>query len=119
MFEVEYTDEFEAWWNTLAIEQQVAVDARVQLLAQRGPALKRPVVGEIKGSSYDPHMKELVVEASGSLRILFIFDPRRAAILLLGGDKTGLWNQWYATAIPDADKLYEQYLKELADEGSL
>lgn len=95
MWEVEYTDEFETWWDGLTIEQQEAVGQRVELLAQRGPALKRPVVGEIKGSAFDPQMKELVVEEHGSLRVLFIFDPRRTAILLLGGDKTGQWKQWY------------------------
>ena len=55
----------------------------------------------------------------GNLRILLAFDPRRAAILLLGGDKTHRWNAWYETAIPDADRLYDDHLATLAKEGLL
>src|SRR5438105_2489209 len=51
------------------------------------------------------------------LRVLFIFDPIRRAILLLGGDKTGQWEQWYREAIPTADALYTEYLEELRKEG--
>jgi hypothetical protein len=118
MFEIEFTDEFEGWWDTLSIVQQEAIAQRVNLLAQRGPALKRPVVGEIKGSDFDPQMKELIIEQDGSLRVLFMFDPRRAAILLLGGDKTGIWNAWYTTAVPEADRLYREHLAELDAEGN-
>lgn len=118
VFEVEYTDEFEAWWEALTQDEQKALDARVALLIQRGPALRRPMVGEIKGSAFDPRMKELICEeGSASLRVLFIFDPRRTAILLLGGDKTGQWRAWYQAAIPEADDLYRTHLEELQAEG--
>ena len=117
MWEVEYTDEFGAWWDTLTAEQQEALAARVKLLEEHGPSLRRPYVGEIKGSAFDPQMKELICDEGGSLRVLFMFDPRRTAILLLGGDKTGLWHRWYRTAIPLADHLYETYLAELRAEG--
>lgn len=53
----------------------------------------------------------------GALRVLFMFDPRRQAILLLGGDKSGAWNDWYEWAIPAADDLYDDYLDELRQEG--
>lgn len=53
----------------------------------------------------------------GALRVLFTFDPRRHAILLVGGDKTGRWNEWYEWAIPVADDLYDVYLEELRKEG--
>ena len=116
-WEVEYTDEFESFWDDLSVEQQEALDQRVALLAQRGPALKRPVVGEIKGSKNDPKMKELICETEGAhLRVLFIFDPRRTAILLTGGDKSGSWKSWYREAIPEADRLYDEHLKELSEE---
>jgi hypothetical protein len=62
-------------------------------------------------------MKELRVGAVGNIRILFAFDPRRQAILLLGGDKTGAWSEWYRVNIPKADDLYDDYLQELRDEG--
>lgn len=118
-WEIEFTDEFGDWWRDLTVEQQEAVAARVKLLSDRGPSLRRPAVGEIKGSKFDPQMKELRVGQDGALRILFTFDPRRTAILLLGGDKTGQWNAWYTTAIPAADDLYETYLAELREEGEI
>jgi len=118
VWEVEYTDEFEEWWRELTQEQQEALDERVMLLAEHGPALRRPVVGEIT-SSHHPNMKELRVSRAGALRVLFAFDPRRHAILLLGGDKSGEWEQWYPTAIPAADVLYDAHLRELRDEALL
>ena len=63
-------------------------------------------------------MKELR-PLSGSLRILFAFDPRRTAILLIGGDKSGRWREWYREMIPVADRLYDEYLSELEREGLL
>lgn len=113
-WDVEYTDEFGAWWGDLSEDEQIAIADRVKLLIARGPALKRPTVGEIKGSRHDPRMKELVVEAGdASIRILFAFDPRRTAILLVGGDKSGAWNAWYPAAIDHADELYDEHLTEI------
>jgi hypothetical protein len=116
-WEVEHTDEFEAWWEQLTEEQQEAITARLALLGQHGPALRRPYVGEIRGSAFDPKMKELICDKGGHLRILFIFDPRRVAVLLWGGEKTGLWDRWYPAAIQKADDLYGQHLKDLENEG--
>lgn len=62
-------------------------------------------------------MKELRAAKGGALRVLFSFDPRRQAILLLGGDKAGEWNDWYERAVPLADDLYDEYLRELGEEG--
>jgi hypothetical protein len=61
-------------------------------------------------------MKELR-PLGGDLRILFVFGPRRTAILLLGGDKSNEWNAWYDKAIPQAESLYAQYLHEIQKEG--
>lgn len=121
-WEVEGTYEFGAWYRLLPREQAAAVEARIDLLVQEGPRLRRPMVGEIRGSENDPRMKELRVSAGdASLRVLFIFDPRRTAILLLGGDKaeSAAWADWYRTAIPQADRLYREYLDELRKEGEL
>ena len=118
-WDVEFTDEFEDWWDELTEVQQVAVAQRIDLLTQHGPGLRRPYSAEIKGSAHDPQMKELRVGEGGALRILFVFDPRRTAILLVGGDKTGQWNRWYSTAIPAADVLYDTYLHELREEGMI
>ena len=64
-------------------------------------------------------MKELRASKNGALRVLFAFDPRRHVILLLGGDKSGRWKEWYEWAIPEADELYDAYLGELGAEGLL
>jgi len=65
VWEVEFTDEFEEWWDTLSEDQQDAVRERVDLLAQRGPALKRPLVGEVQGSAFGAQMKELRASRDG------------------------------------------------------
>jgi hypothetical protein len=64
-------------------------------------------------------MKELRCGTAAAIRVLFIFDPRRTALLLLGGAKAGAWEDWYEQAVPVADELYEIYLKELREEGLL
>jgi hypothetical protein len=115
-FEVNYTDEFEEWWDGLTVKQQEDIAARVELLEQIGPALGRPVVDRVKASAFQ-NMKELRCSSDGALRVLFAFDPRREAILLLGGDKSGEWDAWYEWAIPKADELYAAYLRELRREG--
>ncbi len=114
-WEVEYTDEFERWWDTLALEEQAAIDVAVDVLAQAGPALGRPWVDTIKSSRH-PNMKELRPRG-GFLRILFAFDPRRVAILLIGGDKRTQWTMWYEQMVPIADQLYDDHLEALQREG--
>ena len=116
MWEVEYTDEFAECWMGLTQDQQEALDDRVMLLAQRGPDLGRPVTDTIAGSRH-PNIKELRVSKGGVLRVLFAFDPRRHAILLFGGDKSGRWNEWYRSAVPQADDLYDAHLDQLRSEG--
>jgi len=119
MFEVEQTDQFRDWYEDLDEDDQEAVAVRVELLARQGPNLKRPVVGEIKASRFAPRMKELRCGTAAAIRVLFAFDPRRTAILLLGGAKAGAWSEWYEQAVPAADRLYEVYLEELRKEGLL
>ena len=76
----------------------------------------RPVVERIHSSRHH-NMKELRAAKDGVLRVLFMFDPRRQAILLIGGDKSEQWESWYEQAIPLADELYDEYLAELKEEG--
>jgi hypothetical protein len=113
---VEYTDDFEIWWAGLSAEQQESIRARVLLLEEQGPGLGRPVVDTVKASRH-ANMKELRCSREGALRVLFAFDPRRHAILLLGGDKTGRWSDWYEENIPRADDLFDEYIRELRNEG--
>ena len=87
-WDVEYTDEFGDWWNSLSEEEQGALDASVRLLEERGPALCFPHSSSINGPKHS-HMRELRTQHRGKpLRTLYAFDPRRSAILLIGGDKT-------------------------------
>lgn len=116
MWEVEVTDQFVEWWRNLTSEQRESVTDRVDLLAERGPDLGRPVVDRIQTSRHH-NMKELRAAKGGVLRVLFMFDPRRQVILLIGGDKSGEWSAWYEWAVPLADDLYDDYLDELRSEG--
>lgn len=116
MWTVEYTDEFERWWDRLDEGEQDSIDRVVLMLTRVGPALTRPYADTIVGSRHS-NMKELRIQHGGEpYRVLFAFDPRRAAILLIGGRKTGD-KRWYDQMIPVADRLYDEHLRELREEG--
>src|SRR5262245_41362896 len=113
---VEYTDEFGAWWATLSEAQQEDISVAAQLLTEHGPELPFPYSSGLEGSKY-PHMRELRVQSGGRpIRIFYAFNPTRAAILLIGGDKTGD-KRFYRRMIPIADRLYEEHIAELKREG--
>ena len=115
-WEVEYTDEFGGWFVTLSESDQDAIDFTVDLLMAQGPQLRFPHSSGINTSRH-PHMRELRVQSEGRpLRIFYAFDPRRSAILLMGGDKTGA-DRFYERMIPLADGLYDVHLNELRQEG--
>lgn len=117
-WEVEFTDEFEAWWRTLNEEEQISLGASVRLLEILGPTLRFPHSSGIFGSRHG-HMRELRTQVSGRpLRTLYAFDPRRTAILLIGGDKTGN-DRWYDEFVAKADALYDEHLLQLMNEGLL
>ncbi len=112
---VEFTDEFADWWNGLSDNEQVDVDASVRILEELGPALGRPHADTVRGSRH-ANMKELRIQHAGRpYRVLFAFDPRRSAILLLGGDKTGNAS-WYDENIPIADRLFDEHLRTVERE---
>ncbi len=111
-WEVEYTDEFELWWVKRTESEQVDIAAVVELLEQAGPQLPFPYSSGINGSKHS-HMRELRVQHEGRpYRVLYAFDPRRMAILLLGGDKTGN-DEWYEQNVPIADRLYDEHVQLL------
>ncbi len=115
-WEVEYTDEFETWWETLDADAQASVRASVKLLQHLGAGLNYPHSSSINNSKHS-HMRELRTQHQGRpLRTLYAFDPRCAAILLIAGDKTGD-KRWYETHIPIADRLYDEHLQALKQEG--
>jgi len=116
MWIVEYTDEFKAWWDQLSEADQEAVARSVEMLQRIGPSLGRPHIDGVKNSRHS-NLKELRTQRGGKpYRTLFAFDPRRRGILLIGGDKTGD-GRFYRRMIPLADKLYDEYLQELREEG--
>jgi hypothetical protein len=106
-WEVEFTDMFESWWNDLAPDEQEEIAAKVDLLQERGPALPRPHADRIESSRHS-NVKELRGKVNVRyLRVLFAFNPRRTALLLLGGDKTGD-PTWYDRFVPIADDLFDR-----------
>lgn len=117
---VEYTDQFGQWWDTLSAETQADIDARVMLLAERGPMLSGGVVKMVVTSRH-PTMREL--RCPNAIRVLFAWDPATAAILLLGGSKSPNessspnWNAWYEQYVPMADDLYDEHLGALPEEN--
>ena len=112
---VEYTDEFGHWWERLSEKEQVSVAASVKLLELLGPALRFPHCSDIKGSH--GNLRELRVQHAGRpYRVLYAFDPRRCALLLIGGDKT-VHNRWYEENVPVAQRLYDVHLQTLIEEG--
>jgi hypothetical protein len=111
-WEIEFTDEFGRWWDSLSEAEQESVSVGVGLLTELGPALSRPYADTLQGSQY-PNMKELRIQHEGRpYRVLYAFDPRRVGLLLLGGDKTGNAN-WYVETIPQAEKIYAAHLNSL------
>jgi hypothetical protein len=116
VWEVEVTDEFEGWWDGLDAEEQDSVDFVVELLVREGPMLPYPYSSVISNAKkYD--VRELRIQHHGRpYRVLYVFDPRRHAVLLIGGDKTGN-DRWYDVNVARAENIYSEYLKGLKREG--
>ncbi|CAN5449047.1 type II toxin-antitoxin system RelE/ParE family toxin [soil metagenome] len=115
-WEIEGTDEFDAWFDGLSESERADVIAVVDLLEAKGPHLGFPHTSGVEASRHS-HMRELRIQHAGRpYRVLYAWDPRRTAILLLGGDKTGD-DRWYEKNVPIADRLYDEYLEEIRKEG--
>ena len=111
-WEIEFTQEFGEWWDGLSEAEQESVTFSIKLLQEFGPALTRPYADAVHGSEF-ANMRELRVQHQGRpYRVLYAFDPRRTAILLLGGDKTGN-GRWYEEYVPKAEAIYRQHLREI------
>ena len=116
-WEVEVTDEFKSVWSGLTEAEFMSVERAVLLLEDRGPHLPFPYNSGVSGSRHSA-MRELRVQHQGHpYRVLFIFDPRRVALLLLGGDKRGD-DRWYEKNVPLADQIYDNYLGEMEEESN-
>jgi hypothetical protein len=116
-WEVLFDQEFDEWLGALDVELQDEIWTYIELLRRVGPNLGRPRVDTVKGSDFR-NMKELRIQHRGDpWRILFAFDPRRNAILLVGGNKRGD-RRWYQENIPVADRRFRRHLESLEqDEG--
>lgn len=113
---MEFDPAFESWANALDQADAEALLAAIRILRDRGPALGRPLVDSVKGSRHK-NMKELRPGSTGrtEVRVLFAFDPKRRAILLVGGDKATAWSRWYALNVPIADERFDAHLGRLKD----
>lgn len=111
-WQIYIANEVRDWLDSLDATTHIRVVQAIDILAEAGPGLGRPLVDTIRGSSIT-NLKEL---RPGSVRVLFAFDPWRSSILLVAGDKAGQWNAWYREAVPLAEQRYERYLKERTQE---
>jgi hypothetical protein len=115
-YRLEMVNEVRQWLHQLRRTDRATarlVGQAITALLDEGPALGRPLVDRLKGSHLH-NLKELRPGSGGAseVRILFIFDPERNAVLLVAGDKSGQWTAWYRQAIPLAEERYAAYLKE-------
>ncbi len=123
MWEVRLHSAVEAWFLDLCRDDPVSADLvaeAIDVLAEQGPALGRPLVDRLKGSTFH-NMKELRPGSAGTseIRMIFAFDPAREAIFLVAGDKTGHWKAWYQVAIPLADERFTAHLAALKSEEQI
>ncbi|MEV0458448.1 type II toxin-antitoxin system RelE/ParE family toxin [Catellatospora methionotrophica] len=89
-----------------------SVNVSIDMLAETGPALGRPLVDTLKGS-FLANLKELRPRSGRdvAIRILFVFDPWSQAVLLVAGNKAGNWDGWYKQAIPKVETGYQAWLE--------
>jgi hypothetical protein len=119
-WEVSLHPEVEAWYPGLCKSDPETADLiedAIDQLVDEGPTLRRPLADRLKGSRYH-NMKELRPPSSGTseIRLLYAFDPRREAIFLVAGDKSGNWEGWYREAIPLADGRFAEHLRKLGEQ---
>ena len=112
MHEVLTTSHFDKWFANVDNIGKKDILAIVEVLKNFGPTLGRPYVDTLKGSKI-PNLKELRIRSIGRpFRVLFIFDVKRRAILLIGGNKAND-KKFYKKYILIAEKIYNQYTKEI------
>jgi hypothetical protein len=117
MWEIRWTHEFAQWIISDEVDAAAREDIRTGLLVLRemGPGLGRPWADTLRGSKH-ANMKELRIQSNGRpFRVFYAFDPKRRAVLLIGGNKQGD-KRLYKVLLPLADKLFDAYLKEMKDE---
>lgn len=108
------TDEFVTWTQTLDSERRAKIAGAIQRVAAGGPTLGRPHVDRIHRSRVHK-LKEARVDRG--IRLLFAFDSRQNAVMLVGGDKAGKWNRWYPEKIKLAERLYADHERNIGKES--
>jgi hypothetical protein len=119
-WDIYLVDEVREWLEKLRVDDEETFDLvedALFALSVSGPALKRPLVGTIAGSAIR-NLKELRPGSTGrsEVRVLFVFDPWRSAILLVAGDESGQWNRWYDKAVPLAERRFQDYVERRSEE---
>jgi hypothetical protein len=111
---VKFLDEFELEFNRLPQDVKDEMLAEASFVEMFGPETGRPHVDRLHGSGH-ANMKELRFEtANGEWRVAFAFDPKRHAILLVAGDKTGVSEKkFYKRLIEKADERYSRHVEKL------
>ncbi|MET9129129.1 type II toxin-antitoxin system RelE/ParE family toxin [Streptomyces antibioticus] len=122
MWEITLLEPVETWFLKLCADDPESANRitdALDFLAQEGPNLGRPMVDRIHGSRLH-NLKELRPGSSGctEIRMLFVFDPEREAIILVAGDKSGRWSDWYRDSIPVAELRYADFLAEREHGGA-
>ena len=117
-WEVEFHKDFDPEFDALPDDVQNELRAHALLLEQFGPQLGRPRVDTLKGSRH-ANMKELRFDATdGVWRVAFAFDPRRNAVLLIAGDKSGGEKRFYRQLIAKADERFDEHLSRMKKKGT-
>ena len=116
MWEITLLEPVETWFLKLCEDDPESANRitdALDFLAQEGPNLGRPMVDRIHGSRLH-NLKELRPGSSGhtEMRMLLVFDPEREVIILVAGDKSGRWSDWYRDSIPVAELRYADFLAE-------
>jgi hypothetical protein len=113
MWVVLTVERFDEWFLALSESEQISILTTVKLLEAKGPSLGRPHVDTLEGTKYVKNLKELRIQHQGKpYRVFFAFDPDRQAILLCGGDKTGM-KRFYETMIPIAEQELLNHLSTI------
>jgi hypothetical protein len=104
----------DAWRASRSADHRDRVDASLRALARGGPDLRGGLVKRIKSSC---HREMMELRPPGTnLRVLFAFDKRDTAVMLVGGDKTNQWRTWYERNVGRADRTYDRHLRSTGQE---
>ena len=113
-----YLQEFADWLDAQEQSLKLKTLAHLELLKERGPLLGRPFADTLKGAAQVTNLKELRVQhKTEPIRILFAFDPKQQAVIILGGSKQAD-KRWYDINIPRAEKLFLEHLERQRKEDA-